>query len=74
MSVISNKIQNELNEKTNSSKQLDNLLKQPTIHDLILFKEDILKELKNYKTKITNSVNIEFKKYSIIRKSWAKIG
>ena len=64
MSVISNKIQNELNEKTNSSKQLDNLLKQPTIHDLILFKEDILKELKNYKTKITNSVNIEFKKYS----------
>ena len=39
-------------------------LHQVTFQDLILFKEDILKELRNYKVKISNSVNNEFEKYS----------
>ena len=39
-------------------------LHQVTYQDLILFKEDILKELRNYKVKISNSVNVEFEKYS----------
>ena len=37
---------------------------QVTFQDLIIFKEDILKELRNYKVKISNSVNVEFEKYT----------
>ena len=32
--------------------------------DLILFKEDILKELKNYKSNISDKINLEFEKYT----------
>ena len=50
------------NEVSNSS--IKNNLHQVTYQDLIIFKEDWLKELRNYKSKISNSVNIEFEKYS----------
>ena len=39
-------------------------LHQVTYQDLILFKEDLLKELRNYKVKISNSVKVELDKYS----------
>jgi len=50
------------NEVSNLS--IKNNLHQVTYQDLIIFKEDWLKELRNYKTKISNSVNVEFEKYS----------
>ena len=74
MSDISNEIINSLKEKNNSSRDLNNILSQPTVRDLMLFKEDILKELRIYKTKITNSINTEFAKYSgILEKAEQKL-
>ena len=55
---------NIMNKKNNSTQEIDISLKQPSYRDLILFKEDILKELKDYKTTLTNTVNAEFNKYS----------
>ena len=59
------------NEEYSSPNTINNMkidknisLHQVTFQDLILFKEDILKELRNYKVKISNSVNNEFEKYS----------
>ena len=59
------------NEKQSSPITINNIkidknksLHQVTYQDLIIFKEDILQELRNYKVKITNSVNVEFGKYS----------
>jgi len=49
-------------EVTNSS--IKNNLHQVTYQDLIMFKEDWLKELRNYKSKISNSVSVELEKYS----------
>ena len=50
------------NEVSNSS--LKNNLHQVTYQDLIIFKEDLLKEFRNYRTKISDNINLEFEKYS----------
>ena len=37
-----------------------------TIHDLISFKEDLLKDLRQYKSKTTTNINSEFDKYLVL--------
>ena len=44
----------------------DDKLHKVTYKDLILFKEEILKELRNYKKKISSNVNVELEKYKDI--------
>jgi lambda repressor-like predicted transcriptional regulator len=65
---MSNELQNSQN-KTNISptkeiKDSNPKMHQVTFQDLIIFKEDILKELRNFKTKMSNNINNEFDKYS----------
>ena len=61
---MSNETQSSLETINNMKIDKNNSLHQVTYQDLIIFKEDILKELRNYKVKISNSVNVEFEKYS----------
>ena len=65
---MSNELQNSLNKSNKSStkeiKDTNPKMHQVTFQDLIIFKEDLLKELRNFRTKISNNFNNEFEKYS----------
>ena len=60
---MSNEAQSSPDTINNMKIDKNKSVHQVTFQDLIIFKEDILKELRNYKLKISNSVNIEFEKY-----------
>ena len=67
---MSNEIQSSPDKINNMKIDKNKSFHQVTFQDLIIFKEDILKELRNNKIKISNSVNVEFEKYTdLIEKS-----
>ena len=45
---------------------ISNKIHQVTIQDLISFKEELLKDLRNYKSKVSSDINSEFEKYNIL--------
>ena len=61
---MSNEAQSSPDTINNMKIDKNKSVHQVTFQDLIIFKEDILKELRNYKVKISNSVNVEFEKYT----------
>ena len=54
------------NLNMNNSKEISPSLHQVSLQDLIRFKEELLKDLRDYKTKISNNINTEFEKYNIL--------
>ena len=54
------------NLNMNNSKEISPSLYQVSLQDLIRFKEELLKDLRDYKTKISNNINTEFEKYNIL--------
>ena len=66
---MSNEFQN-LNTTQSFNKELNPKIHQVTFQDLIRFKEELLKDLRNYKTKISSNINSEFEKFTnLIEKS-----
>ena len=66
---MSNEFQN-LNTTQSFNKELNPRIHQVTYQDLIIFKEELLKDLRNYKTKTSSNINSEFEKYTrLIEKS-----
>ena len=55
---MSNEFQN-LNTTQSFNKELNPKIHQVTFQDLIRFKEELLKDLRNYKTKISSNINID---------------
>lgn len=62
---MSEEIPNLINSAQNLDKTIKpKLLSSVTFQELIQFKEELLKELRDYKSKTTHNVNMEFEKYS----------
>ena len=62
---MSNELQNsEKKINTPGTSEINPKMHQVTFQDLIIFKEELLKELRNFKTKMSNNINNEFEKYS----------
>ena len=58
------------NINTSFNKEINSKFHQITFQDLIIFKEEILKDLRDYKTKMTKNINNELEKYiGLIEKS-----
>ncbi len=53
-----------VNANVNSNKDLNFKMNQVTYQDLIIFKEELLKDLRNYKNKISTNINNQFDKYN----------
>ena len=58
--------QKDISINSTYNKDINPKLHQVTLQDLILFKEEFLKDLRNYKTKISNNINSEFEKFNIL--------
>ena len=66
---MSNDFQN-LNTTQSFNKDINPIVHQVTFQDLIIFKEELLKDLRNYKTKISTNINSEFEKFTqLVEKS-----
>ena len=61
---MSNEIKDEVNINMSYNKHISPKMHQVTYQDLIIFKEELLKDLRNYKNKITANINNEFGRYN----------